>query len=198
MNLEINNITKKFKDKTIIENLSFHLNQDDDFYIYLKGASGSGKTTLLNIIGNMLNADAGDIKIDSKPISELKDYRTNYVTYLPCGNSLLESLTILENIQYASNCTSSKAYELLNKLKLDDIENSYPREISSGEYKRVCFARALAMNTPFYLLDEPTSNLDEKSAEIIVEIINDLAKEKGIIIATHDSRLMNGKEICIN
>lgn len=202
MILKIDNVCKKFRDEEILKNISFEIDSKDDDYVFLKGQSGSGKTTLLNIIAGLLTPDNGEILVccsyDFVNIKSIKDYKNKYISYLPCGNSLLESLTVKENIMFAAECSENKLYEILDKLKIRSIENSYPREISSGEYKRACFARAIAMDTEFYLLDEPTSNLDEKSAKIIINIIDALKKEKGIILATHDTRLMKGKEICVN
>ena len=112
---------------------------------------------------------------------------------------MIESLTIIENINLVSGISEEEASRLLSKLKVSSsVYYLYPREISTGEYKRVCFARALAMFTPFYLLDEPTSNLDEESAKILIKEITELSKKKGVIIATHDSRLLKkGKNICL-
>lgn len=198
MEINVKKISKSFKKKTILKNLSFVLTCPG--LVCLKGESGSGKTTVLNIISGLLKADKGSIIIDEKEIDTIKNLRKDYITYLPCGNSLLESLTVLDNIKLVSGVAEEEACKLLSKLKIpSNIFFLYPREISTGEYKRVCFARALAMNTPFYLLDEPTSNLDEESANILIKEISKLGKEKGVIIATHDSRLLKkGKNICLD
>lgn len=197
MKIDVKKITKSFKNKTIIKDFSFSLTCPG--LICLKGDSGSGKTTILNIISGLLKVDEGTIIIDGKEIKDIKNLRKEYITYLPCGNSLLESLNVIDNIKFASRISEEEASKLLSKLKISNsVYSLYPREISTGEYKRVCFARALAMDTPFYLLDEPTSNLDEESAKILIKEINELSKKKGVIIATHDSRLLKkGKNICL-
>ena len=197
MKIKIKKVSKSFKKKTIIKDLSFDI--DDTGLVCLKGESGSGKTTVLNLISGLLKIDEGSIFIDEKEIKDIKNLRKDFITYLPCGNSLIESLTIIENINLVSGISEEEASRLLSKLKVSSsVYYLYPREISTGEYKRVCFARALAMDTPFYLLDEPTSNLDEESAKILIKEITELSKKKGVIIATHDSRLLKkGKNICL-
>ena len=197
MKIKVKKVSKSFKKKTIIKDLSFDI--DDTGLVCLKGESGSGKTTVLNLISGLLKIDEGSIFIDEKEIKDIKNLRKDFITYLPCGNSLIESLTIIENINLVSGISEEEASRLLSKLKVSSsVYYLYPREISTGEYKRVCFARALAMNTPFYLLDEPTSNLDEESAKILIKEINELSKKKGVIIATHDTRLLKkGKNICL-
>ena len=197
MKIKIKKVSKSFKKKTIIKDLSFDI--DDTGLVCLKGESGSGKTTVLNLISGLLKIDEGSILIDGKEIKDIKNLRKDFITYLPCGNSLIESLTIIENINLVSGISEEEASRLLSKLKVSSsVYYLYPREISTGEYKRVCFARALAMDTPFYLLDEPTSNLDEESAKILIKEITELSKKKGVIIATHDSRLLKkGKNICL-
>ena len=197
MKNKIKKVSKSFKKKTIIKDLSFDI--DDTGLVCLKGESGSGKTTVLNLISGLLKIDEGSIFIDEKEIKDIKNLRKDFITYLPCGNSLIESLTIIENINLVSGISEEEASRLLSKLKVSSsVYYLYPREISTGEYKRVCFARALAMDTPFYLLDEPTSNLDEESAKILIKEINELSKKKGVIIATHDTRLLKkGKNICL-
>ena len=198
MKIKIKKISKSFKKKTIIKDLSFDI--DDTGLICLKGESGSGKTTVLNLISGLLKIDEGSIFIDGKEIKDIKNLRKDFITYLPCGNSLIESLTIIENINLVSGISEEEASRLLSKLKVSSsVYYLYPREISTGEYKRVCFARALAMDTPFYLLDEPTSNLDEESAKILIKEITELSKKKGVVVATHDSRLLKkGKSVCLD
>ena len=198
MEINVKKIIKIFNKKEILKDLSFDLPSHG--LICLKGESGSGKTTVLNIISGLLKPDEGTVFVDKKDIKTIKNLRKDYITYLPCGNSLLESLSIIDNIKLVSGVSEEEAIKLLSELKISSrVFLLYPREISTGEYKRVCFARTLAMDTPFFLLDEPTSNLDEESANILIKQIMKLSKKKGVIIATHDSRLLEkGKIICLD
>ena len=172
--IELKHIEKSYNGKKVIEDLSATITPEA--YICVEGASGDGKTTLLNIIAGFTKPDKGEILADFGDIS-----------YMPCGNCLLEALTVKENLELVWFNE-----ELINKLKLMDILNLYPREISSGEYKRVALARTILMNRTYILLDEPTSNLDETSAELIIDVINNLKKNHGIVIATHDKKLKDG------
>ena len=177
--IKVEHISKTYNSIKIIDDISFNLNIGD--YAYVKGDSGAGKTTLLNILSSFETADEGLLEVD-----------VNNIAYLPCGNCLLEALTIEDNIKL-----THFDKELINKLKIENILNSYPRNISSGEYKRAALARTLGLNKPYILLDEPTSNLDKESANIIIKLIDEIKDDHIIIVATHDKRLMKGKEICL-
>ena len=172
-------IAKSYEPVILIDDISFSLDVGD--YAYIKGASGTGKTTLLNILSGFTKPDKGNVFIDFDDTA-----------YMPCGNCLFESLTIKENIEL-----TDFNIDLIKKLKIEHILDLYPRQISSGEYKRALLAEILGLKKTCLLLDEPTSNLDSESANIIIDIINDIRKDKIIVVATHDERLMKGKEICL-
>ena len=194
--IRLNNVEKSFNGRTILSNTNIKIN--DTNHVYLVGTSGKGKTTLLNIIARMLDPDVGTITLNDLPMG--KDVRPNIISYMPCGDTLIESLTVYENL-LLSKRVNLFSYELpeltkrikriLVELKIDNIAKSYPREISSGEYKRVCFARTIIQDGKYLLFDEPTSNLDEESAGLIINMFkNDAFKDKAVIVATHDSRLI--------
>lgn len=203
--LKINGINKTFNNKNILNDINLEANIGD--YICIIGKSGCGKTTLLNIIAGMMPPTNGNVLLDNVDIFSLSEnkrtkLRTNKIGYLNCGNCLLENLTVYENLKYALLLNKlpfdkNKIKELLTKLDIYNIRNSYPSQISAGEYKRVCFGRILIMDQDILILDEPTSNLDEKSADIIIDIINEIKNKKIIIIATHDPKLMMGNVIRI-
>lgn len=204
MNISMNNITKYFNDRPVLSDFSLQIEHNE--YICLKGQSGCGKTTILNILSGMEKADSGTIvcegivsgcissMIISKETKKLPYYRKKVVSYAPCGNVLLDALTVYENICFDKPINKDFINTLLETLQITDIKNKYPYMISSGEYKRAVIARTIATDTPFMIFDEPTSNLDGKSAEIIANTIVGL-EGKGIVVATHDERLMKGKII---
>lgn len=205
MILKADSISHKFNGrKMLLENHSLSVGNGD--YVCLVGKSGCGKSTLLNIIAGMHAPIAGTVYVDDVDIyntlTERKRtaLRNSRVGYLNFGNCLLENLTVLENIIYpvllkGDRCNNKEVLSMLEELDIASIKDLHPWQISAGEYRRVCFGRILALNTEILILDEPTSNLDEKSADIIVKIISALKQNKGILVATHDKMLMTGKII---
>lgn len=185
--LRVENISKEFsEDRQALKESSFTVSKGE--YVSIVGKSGCGKTTLLNIITGMLPPTDGHVYIDDIDIYGLKSgkrtrLRGGKIGYLNYGNCLLENLTIYENIVYpvlinGGKCEREKALSIMERLKIKGIRNSYPWQVSSGEYRRACMGRVLALDTELVVLDEPTSNLDEKSAEIIYQIIHELQGKK--------------------
>lgn len=185
----------------LLENYNLSVANGD--YVCVVGKSGCGKSTLLNILSGMLPPTAGSVNVDGVDIyntlaeNKRTALRNSKIGYLSYGNCLLENLTVFDNIIYpvllrGSPCEKKEVLRILERLDIVNIEGLYPWQISAGEYRRVCFGRILALNTEILLLDEPTSNLDEKSADIIGEIISTLKQSKGILVATHDKMLMTG------
>ncbi len=205
MILEAKGITHNFNGrKVILKNQSLYV--ENNQYVCIVGKSGCGKSTLLNIVAGMLAPTTGAVYLDKvdmyKSLKESKrtTFRNSKIGYLNYGNCLLENLNVFDNIVYPvllkkALCDKNEILNLLEKLDILGIKNLYPGQISAGEYRRVCFARILALNTEILVLDEPTSNLDEKSAYIIWKIISELQSSKGIIVATHDKMLMTGNII---
>ncbi len=191
MRLDIEKIIKEYNNKKILDNTYFSLEQGEK--VCVKGKSGTGKTTLLNICAGMLKPDSGRICVDGKDINYISDLRKKLIAFVPCSDVLLDSLTVRENISLVSKRECS---QILDDLGIGYTAEMYPYKLSTGEYKRALLARAIAQDTPFLILDEPTSNLDDESAEKIIGKLNSL-KDKGILIASHDNRLMEGRVICI-
>lgn len=205
MILRAKSVTKKFRDgRCGLEASSLKVETGE--YICIVGKSGCGKTTFLNILSGMLSPTSGVVYIENKDIyKELSEekrtsLRNSKIGYMNYGNCLMENLTVWENLVFpiklkGSKFEKQKLEEILNKLDIAEVKNAYPWQLSAGEYRRVCLGRVLALDTDILILDEPTSNLDEKSATIIADIISELNADKGIIVATHDKLLMKGKII---
>ena len=172
------------------------------------GASGCGKTTLLNILTGMLKPDSGTVCVDGTDLRTLRGkalsaLRAQKIGYMMQGNVLLPDLTVMQNLLFPAQLagkmvTEAQAEALAEQLRISSILGSYPAGISGGEYRRVMLARILLLDTPVLAADEPTSNLDSGSAQIVREIL--LArKESGVtlLVATHDRELLQGADTVI-
>ncbi len=168
------------------------------------GPSGSGKTTLLNMLGGLDTPTSGKITINNTDISHLSgsqliDFRLWNIGFVFQAYNLIPVLTAKENVEFImhlqgrkKNEREARTKELLTAVGLGDRLNSRPSKLSGGQQQRVAVARALASKPKFVLADEPTANLDSKSTENLLDIMERLNKEENItfIFATHDARVM--------
>ena len=168
----------------------------------LTGASGCGKTTLLNILTGMLKPDSGS-DLQTLHGKKLAALRSQKIGYMMQGNVLLPDLTVLQNLLFPAQLAGKKlqkeqAAEIAEKLHISNILASYPAELSGGEYRRVMLARILLLDTPILIADEPTSNLDSESAELVRNMLTE-RRESGVtlLIAAHDSMLLNQADAVI-
>ena len=164
------------------------------------GPSGSGKTTLLNLIGGLDRPSKGKIIVDRIDLnqlhdSDLADYRLNKIGFIFQFYNLISSLNAVENVELPLSLAGDskedmrkRAAELLSTVGLSDRSEHYPDEMSGGEQQRVAIARALANDPSVILADEPTGDLDSKSAKVLMDLIRSLRKEKQatFIMVTHD------------
>ena len=200
MTLNAENISKKFGQNGLAPvSLSISENQ---FHVVI-GESGCGKTTLLNILTGMLSPDSGSVTIDGKNIfTDMKESertlpRHEKISYMTQGITLIPELTVWQNIICPLELSGRKADKkdvnaLAQKLGILNILDSFPSEISGGEYRRVLLARCILPDAKLLLVDEPTSNLDEESAAIVREILfEEYQKGKGLLIVTHDRELLS-------
>lgn len=169
------------------------------------GPSGSGKTTLLNIMGGLDEPSEGVILIDGISITELSErkktqFRMKHIGFVFQSFNLIPVFTVKENIEFIMQLQGKlkeererRTNELLDSIGLTDKKNSRPNKLSGGQQQRVAVARALASKPKFILADEPTANLDSKSTENLLDIMEKLNKEENItfIFSTHDVRVMN-------
>ncbi|PLW92831.1 MAG: macrolide ABC transporter ATP-binding protein [Marinilabiliales bacterium] len=169
------------------------------------GPSGSGKTTLLNLLGGLDTPTNGEIQVRDVLISSLKgselvNYRLNNIGFVFQSYNLIPVLTAIENVEFIMNLQGiskkerrERAIELLEAVGLGDRIHSRPNKLSGGQQQRVAVARALASKPDFVLADEPTANLDSKSTENLLDIMESLNKKENItfIFSTHDARVVN-------
>ncbi len=192
--LEINKLNKSFKGKPVLKNFSLKI--DEGEIVAIIGQSGIGKSTLLRCINGLEKIDSGEIIICNRCLKRKmqKDLKLESGLIFQDYN-LFPQYTVIQNIilplVVAKKIKKKEAViiakELLEELKLEDKELSYPYELSGGERQRVAIARAIAVNPKIICFDEPTSALDPKLVKQVFKIIKELAnKGKAIIIVTHD------------
>ena len=173
-------------------------------YISIMGPSGSGKSTLFNMIGGLDKPTEGKVYIDEVDIAQLDSYelawmRCHKIGYIFQTFNLMPVQTALENVMlpmiFAGMNTADaqdKAAEILKRVELGHRMFNKPAEMSGGQQQRVAIARAFANDPSIILADEPTGNLDLNTGKLIIELLRDLNKEKGvtIITATHDHKML--------
>jgi len=170
--------------------------------LMIMGESGSGKTTLISLIGCILQPTSGSLVIDGTEIDyeaqDLSLVRRDKVGFVFQLFNLIPYLTALENIMVPMDIAGIKGQEaedkarnLLGQVGLPDRLNHRPSQLSGGEQQRVSFARALANDPLVVFADEPTANLDSKNSASIMELIENLCRERdtSFVVVTHDSRL---------
>ncbi len=172
--------------------------------VFLMGPSGSGKTTLLSIMGCILRPTSGAVNIGGRDISGLKErqlprVRLQHIGFIFQGFNLFPALTVRENVELAldlkgvrGRTARKRADELLDRVGLKEKSGALPSNLSGGQKQRVAIARALAGDPEIILADEPTAALDSTSGRAVLELMRELAHEKGraVVIVTHDSRAL--------
>ena len=170
---------------------------EENKFIEIVGKSGSGKSTLLNILSGLLMPSSGKVFYDDMDIYEISDskrskFRNENIAIIPQGQTGLQNLTVLENvllpsILYSKEDLTSKAEELLKKLDIYNLKDSYPNELSGGELRRMAIARSLILDPKIIFADEPTGDLDDENTKIVLDILKDIVLSgKTFIMVTHD------------
>lgn len=170
-------------------------------FVAILGPSGSGKTTLLNILGGLDRYDSGDLIINGKSTKKFKArewdmYRNNSIGFIFQSYNLIGHISILANVEMAlklSNVKKSirrkKAMDALERVGLKDHAHKKPNELSGGQMQRVAIARSLVNDPDIILADEPTGALDSKTSTQIMDLIKEVAKDKLVIMVTHNEEL---------
>lgn len=181
-----------------------HLHIEEGEFIALVGPSGSGKSTLLNMIGGLDEPTSGTVIIDGTEITKLSenkriDFRLHQIGFVFQSFNLIPVLTARENVGFVLQLQhvpkiqrEKRVLELLDQVGLSDKINAKPGELSGGQQQRVAVARALASKPKIVLADEPTANLDSKSAENLLDIMAKLNREENttFLFSTHDQRVI--------
>jgi len=201
--LEIKKITKiyetdGFKQKAL-DNVS--INFRDNEFASILGPSGSGKTTLLNIIGGLDKYDSGDLIINEVSTKKYKDrdwdsYRNHRVGFVFQSYNLITHQTILQNVELALTLSGvskterrKRAKKVLKEVGLERHINKLPNQLSGGQMQRVAIARALINDPDILLADEPTGALDSETSTQIMKLLKEVAKDKLVIMVTHNPEL---------
>lgn len=190
--------TGDFEQKALDKvNISFRENE----FVSILGRSGGGKTTLLNIIGGLDKYTSGDLLIDGKSTKNFRDsdwdyYRNVSVGFIFQSYNLISHQTILSNVELALTLSGVKkedrkkrAIDALDKVGLKDHIYKKPAELSGGQMQRVAIARALVNNPEIVLADEPTGALDTNTSKQIMELLKEIAKDRLVIMVTHNPEL---------
>jgi len=206
--LRLEKISKSYgRDRVLVE-VSLSIRQGE--IIVVRGRSGVGKTTLAKIAAMLVKPDRGRVvfmgrDVASRKESQLASIRLRYIGYIDQFYRLIPGLTVLENVELPLKLLGvprrdrrRRALEVLSKLGIEDKAYAKPLELSGGERQRAAIARALVKNPALIVADEPFSNLDEKTAEIVVKVFREYtrAMKTGILVTTTDltSRLDADKD----
>ena len=204
--IEIRNLSKVYDEKTMpvyaLNGVDLSFKQGE--FTCIVGPSGSGKTTMLNLLGGLDSPSSGEIRIANTDITSLKsrqliDFRLRNIGFVFQSFNLIPVLTAKENVEFImqlqgvkKDLRDKRTLELMQSVGLQEKINTRPAKLSGGQQQRVAVARALASKPRFILADEPTANLDSKSAENLLEIMEKLNREENstFIFSTHDSRVV--------
>jgi putative ABC transport system permease protein len=201
--LKLTNISKTYQIGNFSQNALDRVNLEfrQSEFVSVLGPSGGGKTTLLNVIGGLDHADQGDLIINGKSTMSFTDrewdmYRNNSIGFVFQSHNLISHLSVLQNVEMGLSLSGSdsktkkaRAIELLDRVGLKDHIHKKPNQLSGGQSQRVAIARALANNPDIVLADEPTGSLDTETGKQILDLIKEIAKDKLVIMVTHDAEM---------
>ena len=199
--IESKDITKSYGDLKVLKGVNFNINKGE--IVSVVGASGAGKTTLLQILGTLDRADGGDIIFENKSTSalskkDLAQFRNQNIGFVFQFHHLLPEFTAFENVclpgyigKRNKKEVEKRAKELLIQLGLENRIEHKPNELSGGEQQRVSVARALINDPALILADEPSGNLDSKTAKELHQLFFDLRDkfQQTFVIVTHNEDL---------
>ena len=205
--VETQDLKKIFKDANLevraVDGVSLKISEGE--FTAVVGPSGSGKTTLLNMIGGLDIPSAGLVQVGGEELTsysknEVIDFRLKNIGFVLQSYNVIPVLTAFENIEFvmllqgrSTKERKERVNELLNAVGLKERGGNRPSELSGGQQQRVAVARALASKPKFIIADEPTANLDSKSAATLLDIMQKLNEKEGItfLFSTHDQRVID-------
>ena len=184
--LILKDVIKRYGNKIVLNNINLQFSNCG--LVFILGPSGSGKSTLLNLIGKLDSIDNGSILLNGKDITDIsnEEFYNNKVGFVFQHYNLINYLTVTNNLKLV---TSGSPEKLINYLQLDKIKNQIVSTLSGGEQQRVAIARAIANDPQIILCDEPTGALDNLTGQKMIEILKSIAKEKLVIVVTHNTEI---------
>ncbi len=198
--LKLENVSKFYYNNGIIStgfskiNLELKLGE----FVIITGESGSGKSTLLNVISGLDSYEEGEMYINGKETShyverDFEEYRKKYISNIFQNYNLINSYTVYQNVElvlllngYKKKRVKNKILEAINQVGLTEFKNTKVSKLSGGQKQRVAIARAIVKDTPIIVADEPTGNLDSNSAKDVIEVLKKVAKDKLVVVVTHN------------
>lgn len=198
--IKLENVSKYYYSKGVIASgfTKINLEFSNCEFVAITGESGSGKSTLLNVISGLDSYEEGEMYINGQETShysekDFENYRRKYISNIFQKFNLVNSYTVYQNIELVLLLNGAKkresrarVIELIKKVNLYKFRNTKVSKLSGGQKQRVAIARALAKDTPIIIADEPTGSLDSRSAKAIIKLLSEIAKDKLVIIVTHN------------
>ena len=203
IHVRLTNLTRSFREgehlHTVLQSLDATFIRGET--LALRGRSGSGKSTLLNLISGIDAPDSGEVEIDGQLITAMSErdrtlFRRKHIGFVYQAFNLVPTLTVADNVRLVlelnaikGTAAEERVRSLLDQVGLADRAMSYPDLLSGGEQQRVAIARALAHKPSLVLADEPTGNLDDKTADSVLQMLDRLVRQVGgtMIVATHSA-----------
>lgn len=203
--VEVRHVSKTYRDHVDVHALhDVSLVLEAGAFAAIVGPSGSGKTTLLNMIGALDRPDdgailVGGVDLRTTPANELAEFRMRHIGFVFQAYNLFPVLSVEENLEFVAalqglskSTRSERARSLLDAVGLSEIRNKRPNELSGGQQQRVAVLRAIMTEPSIVLADEPTANLDSTNAEILLDMMEQMNREKKVtfLFSTHDPQVM--------
>ena len=195
--MKINNLTKTYKTEyelvKALNNMTLEFPQKG--LVFIVGVSGSGKSTLMNMLSGVDTPTSGEVIVGEKSLfsenkKQLFGYRNSYVGLIFQDYNLIEDINVYDNIKLPLEFLGIEDFsiidEVIKKVDIEDIKYSRVTEISSGQMQRVAIARALVKDSAMILADEPTGNLDSKNTKVVMDLLQEISKDRLVIVITHD------------